>query len=299
MIKMNVPDFITGRQIYEIYYKLKADYPEAFFADTEIASVFGCFPGCIWNGGGTDFRKPTSKRIIVNVIRFFNEELNLPLRFTFTNPMLQEKHLTDTYGNLIAELGHNGKNEILTSSALLENYLREKYPNYKYCSSIVGTHTMPYGDLNKYNLVVIRRKMNNNWDFLNEIPLQYRHKIEFLCNDPCPDDCPRIYSHYRDLGRAQLEFNPDADNLKCSMGHIRGQFEALYTKTLKTYISRETILNDYLPKGFNQFKLSGRCSPENITLNMLEYFVQPDYRPDLMRIFIEPYLQDYEDNPPY
>ena len=298
MINMNMPDFVTGGIIYDTYFQYKDKHPEAFFDDTQIVSIFGCFPGCIWNGGGLDLRKPFSRSEIFAIIHYFNDELNLPLRFTFTNPLIQEKHLNDTYGNLIAELGHNGKNEILTSSRILENYLREKYPNYRYCSSIVGTQTDPYGDLSRYDLVVMRRRMNNNWEFLNTIPLNQRHKIEFLCNDPCPDNCPRIYSHYRDLARAQLNLDPDMPNTECSMGNLRGDFEFLYTQSLETFISREKIIKDYLPNGYNQFKLSGRNAPENITLDILEYFVKPEYRPDMFRIFISPYLACYEETIP-
>ena len=41
--------------------------------------------------------------------------------------------------------------------------------------------------------------MNNNWEYLETIPEDKRGKIEFLCTDPCPDNCPRIYTHYKNF----------------------------------------------------------------------------------------------------
>lgn len=295
MINLNLPDFVDGRAIYDHITQLAREHPEAFYEDTTIASIFGCFPGCIWNGGGTNFHHPWMKEDMAALIKWYNDDLQIPLRFTFTNPVLQEKHVYDTYGNLIAELGHNGKNEILTSSRILENYLRKNYPNYKYCSSIVGTDVEPYSTDPRYGLVVMRRRMNNNWDYLDQVPYEDRHRIEFLCNDPCPDDCPRIYSHYRDLGRAQLEFNPDAPNTQCSMKHIRGDFEQLHLRSLETHISREKIEKEYLPRGYNQFKVSGRGNPEVMALNIIRYMVKPDYRDDIFCLLLAPHIRRLDD----
>lgn len=296
MINMNMPDFLDGRLIYGAVYDLRIDYPDIFYQDTHIASIFGCFPGCIWNGGSTNFYPYWFKKDIELLIHWYNDVLEVPIRFTFTNPLIQEKHLNDTYGNLIAELGHNGKNEILTSSRILENYLREKYPNYKYCASIVGTDIEPYSTDPHYGLVVMRRKMNNNWDYLDTIPMEHRHKIEFLCNDPCPDNCPRIYSHYRDLARAQIEMDPTGTRTECSMLEKRGTLQRYNTRQLKSYISREQILNDYLPKGFNQFKVSGRSNPWRIMHNICEYMVKPDYYDDVIDIALQPYIKRISDD---
>lgn len=295
MINMNMPDFLDGRLIYGATIDLMRDHPEAFYDDTRIASIFGCFPGCIWNGGSINFYPYWFKREIELLIRWYNEVLNIPLRFTFTNPLVQEKHLNDTYGNLIAELGHNGKNEILTSSRILENYLREKYPNYKYCSSIVGTDTEPYATDPHYGLVVMRRKMNNDWEYLDSVPMEHRHKIEFLCNDPCPDNCTRIYSHYRDLGRAQIEMDPASGKTECSMLEKRGTFQRYNMHSLKAYISRDMILNDYLPKGYNQFKTSGRGNPWRMVHNICEYMVKPEYHEDVIDIILAPHLKRLDD----
>ena len=43
------------------------------------------------------------------------------------------------------------------------------------------------------------------------------------------------------------------------MQDIKGCFEEKYSKTLRVHIEKEMILKDYLPKGFTNFKISGRC----------------------------------------
>ena len=290
MINMNMPDFVDGRALYDIFMHIVQDHPEVMYEDTKIASIFGCFPSCIWNGGGMNIGTQWTRKEMQKCINYYNDVLNIPLRFTFTNPVLTEKHLNDTYANVIAEVGHNGKNEILTSSRILENYLRDKYPNYKYCSSIVGTDVNCYGDPERYDLVVMRRRMNNNWEYLNSIPMSHRSKIEFLCNDPCPDNCPRIYSHYRDFGRAALQYDDTDPRTECSMLEVKGELVDYYTTTLETYISREMILKDYIPQGFTQFKVSGRTNITAMTNNILQYLTKPEYRPDVLAMILEPYL---------
>lgn len=290
----NMPDFVFGREIYGYFLDLKKQHSYAFYENYEIISVFGCFPNCIWNGGGhfnscIFMNGPRVKEII----EIYNKEFNLPIRFTFTNPSLEEKHYYDTYGNLLAELGHNGKNEIVVSDPKFEEYLRANYPNYKYVKSIIGTENQPVFLDDKYYLTVMRRRMNNNWDYLEKIPMEQRGKIEFLCTDPCPDNCPRIYSHYRAHGRTQLNYGILDPNNACTMSDIKGPFMNKYCSTLETSISREQIENDYIPRGFNVFKLSGRFNFGSIIMNLVTYFVKPEYREDVTELFINHMMSEH------
>ena len=289
-IKMNMPDFVRGRPVYAHLKFLQDMHPETVYPNTELASVFGCFPWCIWNGGGLDRGDmPFLKEQIEEYVHFYNFELHVPLRLTFTNPLITEDQLKDTYANMIAETCHNGHNEILTSSPILENYLREKYPNYKYCKSIIASHDCAI-DLNeKYDLVVARRAVNNDWETLETIPQNRRGSIEFLCTDPCPTDCPRIYSHYRAFGRAALEYCRDPQ-IDCSMLLAKGPFPHHYMRGLPVYISREQIEKEYLPRGFNQFKVSGRGTISGPLVGILDYFIKPEYHNDVIVEIIESQL---------
>ncbi len=283
--KFNLPDFIKGRPVYAILNDWMKNTPDILLPNTEIACVYGNFNSCIWNGGGTNFDKPQTKAEIMEYIDFYNNKLHIPLRFTFTNPLITERHLDDAYGNLIAECGHNGKNEILTSSIVLENYLRKKYPNYKYGHSIIASREEPIDLSDKYFLSVMRRRMNNNWNYLETIPEELRYKVEFLCTDPCPDNCPRLYTHYRDFARAQLEFNPN-EACNCTMSDAKGEFQYKYLRGLETYISREMIDKEYLPRGFNQFKISGRGSALGAIMGTVNYMINPEYKDDAIAAFV-------------
>ena len=131
----------------------------------------------------------------------FNSK-NIPLRFTFTNCLLEEKHLLDTYCNLIMESANNGMNEIIINSELLEQFLRTCYPNYKYILSTTRCER----DVNKinelcdqYDMVVIDYRDNNNFDFLSK--LNNKDKIELLINAYCLPNCKNRKEHYKYLSQ--------------------------------------------------------------------------------------------------
>ena len=289
--RFNMPEFYRGKNIYACLMEQIKDNPDILLPNTEIATIFGTFPASVWNGGGLYTVGSISKEEMRDTIGFFNYELGISLRFTFTNPLVSESQYFDTYSNLIAELGHNGHNQIIVTNPGLENYLRKNYPNYKYCRSIVAARVEPYArrsPFGDYHISVMRRNMNNNWEYLDQIPIEDRPYIEFLCCDPCPDNCPRIYSHYRDFARAQCEYSLGNDACDCSMGKVKTNFPYYNMQNkLKTYISREMIDNDYLPKGFSEFKCSGRGSRVSVIHNILVYMIKPEYWSDLYFAFFD------------
>lgn len=289
--KFSLPGFYSLRPVYEVFLNLINDYPEILLPNTEIDAIFGIFPNTLWNGGGSYFGHLVEKDEIQETINYYNQEWNIPLRFTFTNVFAGEDLISDRYSNLIAECGHNGKNEILTSNNQLEAYLRKTYPNYRYCRSIIAAHSQPYDLANgRYYISVMQRAKNNDWDYLNTIPQLDRSSIEFLCTDLCPDNCPRIYTHYRDLARAQLSFLYNDPRTECTMKEVKGTFPLHYWKTnCKTRIDRQMIDVDYLPKDFCRFKISGRGSPVKVVLLLAEYMIQPEYQQDVINLC----LQDY------
>ena len=280
MININLPGFYLNQRFYGHVVKLMEKYPELVRPNTKIASVFGNFSWSIWNGGGVArVGHPALREEVKDVIDFYNYELQIPLRFTFTNPVLTEKHIYDIYSNMIAEVGNNGHNEILVASSVLEKHLKENYPNYKYCRSIIGSQNGNLDYIDDYNLVVLQRKMNDDWTILESIPYEKRSKVEILCTDPCPVDCPRIYSHYRDFGRATVEFY---DGAECSMHQVKGCFPHHYMHQLPVHISWDRINNEYAPKGFTQFKVSGRGSIAGAVLAVSNYVIRPEYKDDMI-----------------
>ena len=78
------------------------DYPDKFRENYKIGSVYGTFPGAIWNGGRAVFGL-AQKKDIISTLNIYNSR-NIPVRFTWTNSLLEEKHVYDTYCNLIMNL---------------------------------------------------------------------------------------------------------------------------------------------------------------------------------------------------
>lgn len=70
------------------------------------------------------------KNYVKTVVNNF-DKIGIPLRFTFSNPMITEEHLDDEFCNFILKTAENGKNGVIVVSPILEKYIRETYPGYK------------------------------------------------------------------------------------------------------------------------------------------------------------------------
>ena len=89
--KFHIPDFFKHADLnLSLIDKIK-EHPEYFYDGVEIASCFGCFPPALWNGGRA-LGGTASYDFIKAVIKAFNDR-NVPIRYTFTNPTLEERIL--------------------------------------------------------------------------------------------------------------------------------------------------------------------------------------------------------------
>lgn len=272
MIHYMLPDFVLGDKAYTVLCSLQEYSPEVLYPEQAVQFIYGAPPNTLWNGGSL---LCSEKFMLMNTIRdliaYYNDVLKFPIAWTFTNPLLTKEDCYDRYCNLLAEAGHNGMNYILVTSPILEQYLREHYPNYKYCRSIIANEGYNnYANLD-YTFLVMERKHNIDFDFLNSIPVEARSRIEILANDFCSPDCPYIYEHYRDFAKSQLAFEAlDIAKLQCHYKQMRINNPLV--------INKQQIDNIYVPLGYTHFKLSGRTSIELIVDNILDYFVKDDYR---------------------
>ena len=279
--KFIMPEFLEDSKLNIKMLDLIERRPECVQDHASIYGFYGNFPNCIWNGGRFITGPVADKNKIKEIFSIYNDYYNLPLRLTFTNPVLDnEKYCYDTYANVIAECGHNGKNEILVCSPVLEEYLRKTYPNYKYCKSIVSTENNPY-DVN-YHMSVIPRNWVNDMQKINDIPLEHRNKIEIICNDSCIDDCPHTYEHYRRIGNATLNYCMSNDASCIMKGSMDQDFYAKDLNHTKRYVSPWMISHSYLAKGYQYFKLCGRENPAKRRMNWLKYIFKPEYQEDIL-----------------
>ena len=290
-VRFHLPDFSGNFKLNLLFAEMLKHKPEFFREGVEIASFYGVFPPSIWNGGRTQ-GGVVDKTFVKSVIKAFNDR-GIPLRFTFTNPALEKKHLSDNFCNMVMSMADNGLNEAIIMSPLLEDYIRRNYPNYKLTSSTCKRITDPEKlkeELGKdYSIVVVDYDFNNNFEVLEKLPR--KQDCELLVNACCEPNCPRRSAHYHSIGVQQIAYNEhikkypnvpfDAD--KYDTEHFRdcpfsqrGIFEI---RKLRTHISPDDIWEKYVPMGFEQFKIEGRtASPVNVLETYMYYMAKPEYR---------------------
>lgn len=249
---------------------LYQQHPHYFREGVKIGSVHGS-PFCIWNGGRFTNNFMTKQHL--EVVCKEMKRVNIPVRFTFTNCLLEEHHVYDAWGNTILKEFSNGCNEILCNSEILENYIRNKYGDkYQYISSTTKRFTSKNKqneELKKdYSLVVLDYDFNKNFKYLETI--ENKEKCEILCNPVCKPKCSRRLEHYKAVSYCQLEnTTSDFSCEECTKPFWEVQQN-------KNFISIDDIYNTYVPMGFNNFKLEGRNTSAFDWVEIIVYYLIKD-----------------------
>ena len=164
--------------------------------NTKISSIFGNFHFCIWDGGRNfvTYHQATKEEMLH--VKDEYHHYDVAIRFVFTNPILQEEHLYDRFGNLQLQLFEDPKNEVVVNSPLMEEYIKDKYPSYKLISSTTKRITNKdkfLEELKKeqYFQVCLDYDLNKDMELIENIPQELRSKCEFLINAICHANCPQ------------------------------------------------------------------------------------------------------------
>ena len=276
----HLPGFCYFFYLNQVIIRLMKDYPDKFMDGYKVGSVYGTFPGAIWNGGRAVFGM-TGKGDMEKIISTYNK-LDVPVRFTWTNSLLTEQHLNDTYCNLIMRIADNGKNQVLVNRPVLEEYLREKYPSFEYISSTTKRITDPQElrkELEKdYKLVVLDYDLNHDETVLDSLK-ECADRVEILVDEICFPGCPRRKEHYADESRAQLEFDKGTV-FDCPNQKKKPSFAECRKRP--AFVSKEE-LPSYIEKGFCNFKLVGRGLPIEMVKESYLYFLVKDGQEDFVR----------------
>lgn len=274
----HLPGIFEQTNLYKTLLSLYKENRDLFMDNLTIGSIYGS-PGLhIWNGGR--FADKIKTKEILLDIKGLMESLSIPVRLTFTNCLLEEKHLNDTMCNNTTEIFHSTNNEILCNSKILETYLRSTYPKYSFISSTTkGIKTVE--DLNEelkqdYKLVVLDFDLNNKKDLLKNIC--NKEKVEMLCNACCFSNCPRRKEHYTGISKAQLEN-------ACFFYDCEAQFNTFdKVQRLPHFISKD-LINEYSAMGFINFKLEGRSNhPLDIIEILLYYLIKEEHQSEVRSI---------------
>jgi len=287
-MKFHIPDFHKHWELNLNLIDMIAEHPEYFYDGVEIASCFGCFAPALWNGGRA-LGGYTSREQVTNTIKQFNER-NVPIRYTFTNPTITEKDLKDPFCNRLCKEAENGLNEIICNTAVLEEYVREKYPKYPLISSTckeIRDHDGLIAELQKdYKLVVLDYNWNNDFERLAQIPEEYRSRCEILINPYCIPKCPRRGEHYKVLGECQRKCSTMTASLSTDDALLGARefdcpnpsYNFYAIQKYSTFVPREN-LDKYMELGYNNFKIEGRVlAKENVLESYVYYMVRPEYR---------------------
>jgi len=267
-VRFHLPGLRYNYPLNMFWVSLLKTHPEYFREGVEIASFFGTFPYSLWNGGRLIKDDQCDAAFVKSVIKAYNDQ-GIPVRYTFTNPLLTEEDLKDPFCNFCMEAGHNGMNEVLTVSPILEDYLREKYPNYAFdsstCKELRNVEQLSAEMQRDYKYVVLDYNMNNRWDEIDQ--LEPKEKMEVLVNAVCVPNCPRRGEHYKHIARSQRII---LENRKLPEGKKKpvepwyceyGDHNNIYTiQKYPTYVSPDAIWNEYVPRGIHNFKIEGRTA---------------------------------------
>lgn len=291
-IRFHIPDFLKHFSLNMHLLRMMKQRPEAFRENVTIGSVYGVFPTAVWNGGRF-LQGQCDERVIREVLKMFHAE-GIPCRFTFTNTMLEERHLKDPFCNRLLQLADSRIDEVIVASPLLEAYLRKKYPQFKLISSTCKTITdmeALSAELTKdYALVVLDYRLNNNWEMLSQITQP--QKCELLVDACCDPDCPRRRDHYDCISKSQIAFADWAKSAKTGARppqlpvqsfRCRYMELPLYATTgFRTHITPEALYEKYVPAGFCNFKLEGRSLPDiDVLETYVYYLVRPEFQNEI------------------
>ena len=289
----HIPDFTNHLRLNVLLINSLHDMPEYFYDGLKIASVFGNFGGSVWNGGRL-LTGSADVQGIKNILNIFNER-NVPLRFTFTNPLIKKEHLGDSFCNQLLRLAGNSINEVIVMSPVLEEYIRENYPNYPItsstCKQIRGIDGVKEELAKDYKYVVLDYNFNNQFDALEQIDEKERSRCEILVNACCIPNCPRRGEHYRSIGEEQIREWEYKKNYLNKKPFVPKQFDCASANNsiydildFPTYVSPEDIFEKYIPMGYKNFKIEGRTATDiNLLETYIHYMVKPEYK-DIIRL---------------
>ena len=280
-IYWHLPGLCYFRLMNQVLINTMERYPEKFRDGYRIGSVYGTIPGAIWNGGRAVFGI-SSKADIEKVIQAYNSK-GIPARFTWTNSLLEEKHVYDTYCNMIMRVADNGMNQVLVNRPVLEEYIRREYPGYKLISSTTK-RMVDYEKLEEelakdYYLVVLDYDLNRKEEVIGRLE-KAADKIEILVNEICIPGCVKRAEHYREESRSQLEFDSRTDFQCPNRSRENRTFEECMKRP--AFLSTEEV-ERYIERGFVNFKIVGRGLPQQFVLDSYLYFLVKDEERDFIR----------------
>ena len=154
MIYYYLPGLFEFFGLYQDLINIYNNERDKFNDNCAIGSIYGAPPDTLWNGGRCAGHGCNQIFEVVN----WSICNNIPCNLTFTNCLLQKEHFLDKYCNSLLSAFHHSKNGITIYSDELRDYIKEKYPKYKFTSSTtkcLREEQAVLQELENYDIVVL------------------------------------------------------------------------------------------------------------------------------------------------
>lgn len=265
--------------LLSLYY----NQPELFKDNIKINAVYGNFYFCPWDGGRAQAYETqfnfTTEEDIYNIKYIYNNILHIPMRFVLTNSAITSKDYNDKFCNMFLKICEEDYNLITINNKGLENYIKNKYPKYKFISSLTKCLSKEeiISELNsdQYQYVCLPFIYNKDFKFLNSIPWELRKKVELLINTDCAKNCPNIKQHHYYDSLANLNYcYPINYPFKCPILNNKNNI------FFENGSIDNKMINLYLQKNYLNYKINGRIltSKANNLKIILSYCVKEIYQ---------------------
>ena len=277
-IDYTLPDFTVGLKRNLVFAQLMRDCPQFFFDDVRIQSVYGCFPGCIVNGGRAFVREPYSARQIEATFEALDGQ-GIAARLTFTNMLVEERHLEDPYFNLILDAAADHGAGVIVYSDLVDAYVRARHPRMERTLSTTR-EILDAAELNRalgaFDLVVLNYNKNKDLPFLDQV--EHPERLEVMANELCNPGCPQLNEHYLHNSRDQLA-GTVTEFRRCDLS---GKDFFKLAPTSPTILTNDDVRTLHERYGAPRFKIVGRGVAPDVNLeSYLYYLVRPEHRAGL------------------
>lgn len=278
-IYYHLPGLFEFYELYKLFLPLFQEHREYFYDWCDIGSIYGAPGDCLWGGGRVGFGDEDPEKVadLMN-------EYNISARLTFSNSLIEEKHLFDKRCNYLCSLfekSSNTQNGIIIYSDLLLEYIKTRYPEFYFVSSTTKVLTN-FNDLQTelnrkdFQYVVPDFRLNKKMNMLNTLTVYQKQKVEFLCNECCSFECHARKECYENVSRKSL--GEYCDDHICHSPNAGQGYRFSDAMKNPGFIGIDDIQNIYAPAGFTNFKIEGRSLGSAIILEFLIYYMtKPKY----------------------
>ncbi len=272
MIYFTLPNFFEYFAINQFFIDLNKKHPEYFKEKVVFKQVKGSFPYCSWSGYNSNFGQGAFYSDFEKCYKLSG----LPIRFDFSNVLLEEFDFYDNMANTICSLNENGSNLISVANIPLQEYLKNKYPNYNFIFSREADLITEFTpdilntilDSNQFSLIELPYHWNKDVTMLKQ--LHMKSKYEIVVNSLCPLSCKENYKCKIMEHQNQLDYS------QCSIFNNCFKANKNYFKEM---ISLEEIKQIYVPLGFSYFTFApfqyGEY-PSIVFDTYMNYFIKPE-----------------------